>query len=49
MLDAVHAVAEDVQVIVLTCRERAFAGLAARRPTLEEGNELAVTAGSALQ
>ena len=49
MLDAVHAVAGDVQVIVLTCRERAFAGLAASRPTLEEADELAVTAGSALQ
>jgi hypothetical protein len=34
VLAAIDAVAGDVQVIILTCRERAFAGLPALRPTL---------------
>ena len=34
ILDAIAAVAADVQVIVLTCRERSFAGVPAVRPAL---------------
>ena len=34
VLDAIAAVAADVQVIVLTCRERSFAGVPAIRPAL---------------
>ena len=34
VLAAIDAVAADVQVIILTCRERAFAGLPAVRPAL---------------
>jgi uncharacterized protein YhaN len=42
MLDALAAVADDVQVIVLTCRERTFAGLAANRPVMEEESATAM-------
>jgi DNA repair exonuclease SbcCD ATPase subunit len=43
VLDAIAAVASDVQVIVLTCRERAFAALPAARATLTlVGSEVAV-------
>jgi hypothetical protein len=38
VLAAIAAVADDVQVIILTCRERAFARLAASRAVLEERN-----------
>ena len=38
ILDAIAAVAADVQVIVLTCRERSFAGVPAIRPALSSSS-----------
>ena len=38
ILDAIAAVAADVQIIVLTCRERSFAGVPAIRPALASSN-----------
>ena len=48
MLDTIRTVAGDVQVIVLTCRERAFADLPASRPTLGQGNAPAAAPAGAL-
>ena len=38
ILDAIAVVAADVQIIVLTCRERSFAGVPAIRPALSSSS-----------
>jgi len=35
MFDALHRSSEDLQIIVLSCRQRAFRDLGARRVTFE--------------
>ena len=44
VLDAIAAVAADVQVILLTCRERSFAGLPAVRPALAPSSTVTAAA-----
>ena len=44
MLAAISAVAADVQIIVLTCRERAFTDLPATRPMLSLSDTAAAAA-----